>query len=258
VALQRSGLPLFFTAAFVLAVSVGIVLLALSPLTDGLFPGRTVPTVTPDAGLEDVTTTPLVETRNGSADSVEGGQNPQKSDVEPEPATPESNSGPAETMPDSEPPVGSPPVEPAAIHAVVRGDTLFGLAQRYWSDPYLWPVLYAENRSVLSDPDLLTPGMRLTVGTKPGDTELIIEAHVLAYARYRELGDAAIARGRAEASDLWIQAGRIRVNNAHWVLYSGLRYDRNLLERVTESVPERDLDVVRGFISRFGPAPGSR
>jgi hypothetical protein len=118
--------------------------------------------------------------------------------------------------------------------------------------------MYSDNVETLSDPDLLRPGRELTISTRPTATSEIVDAHVLAYQKYRELGDAAVATGREQNSAAWIQRGRIRVNNAHWLLYSGLRYDRDLLDKVRGRVQERDIAVVRRFIELYGPAPGSR
>jgi len=65
-----------------------------------------------------------------------------------------------------------------------------------------------------------------------------------------------LQRGRAREEFWSTQLGLIRVNKAHWVLYSGLRYDDNLLERVEGRVPQSDLAIVRAFVTRFGGNPG--
>lgn len=46
------------------------------------------------------------------------------------------------------------------IHTVVRGDTLSGIAPRYNTT---WPNLYNANTSVVSNPNLIYPGQKLTV-----------------------------------------------------------------------------------------------
>ena len=54
------------------------------------------------------------------------------------------------------------------VHTVVRGNTLWGLAQRYYSDPWRWPRIYEANRNRIKDPDVIQPGWVLTI---PSATE---------------------------------------------------------------------------------------
>jgi nucleoid-associated protein YgaU len=48
-------------------------------------------------------------------------------------------------------------------HTVVQGDTLFSLANRYYSDPTKFVVIYDANREWLSTPDKLAPGTVLVI-----------------------------------------------------------------------------------------------
>lgn len=226
---QRSGLPLLFLAAFMLAVGVGLVILLASPFTEGFF-------------------------RTGTERSAgtEESEQPAAPEPEPEPA-PE----PApEPSPEPAPPPTAETAAPApASHSVVAGDTLFDLAARYWSDPYRWPVLLVRNTPSLSDPDFLRQGSRLTIGEVPEDIDTITAAHVNAYRRYKDLGNDALTRGRRDDSYWLAQLGRLRLNKSVWVLYSGLRYDRGYLDRAS-GIDDEDLATVRRFIRDYGPAPG--
>jgi hypothetical protein len=53
--------------------------------------------------------------------------------------------------------------EGAEIHTVVRGDTLWDLAGRYYGNPYLWPQIWEKNPYVL-DAHWIYPGDPLVVG----------------------------------------------------------------------------------------------
>ncbi|PIE02850.1 MAG: hypothetical protein CSA81_04945 [Acidobacteria bacterium] len=43
------------------------------------------------------------------------------------------------------------------VHTVVKGDTLWDIAQTYFQDPFLWPQIYQVN-PYIKDPDLIYPG----------------------------------------------------------------------------------------------------
>jgi nucleoid-associated protein YgaU len=53
--------------------------------------------------------------------------------------------------------------EPDKIHKVIDGDTLPKLAQRYWGRGDRYADLYAYNRDVLTDPDVLPIGAELRI-----------------------------------------------------------------------------------------------
>lgn len=51
----------------------------------------------------------------------------------------------------------------ADIHLIVRGDTLWDLAEKYYGDPYLWPQLWERNQYI-RDAHWIYPGDPLVVG----------------------------------------------------------------------------------------------
>ena len=50
-------------------------------------------------------------------------------------------------------------------YTVVRGDNLWNIAKKpsIYSDPYLWPRIYVENRAKIKNPDLIFPNWTLNV-----------------------------------------------------------------------------------------------
>ena len=49
-------------------------------------------------------------------------------------------------------------------HVVVSGDTLSGIAKKYYDDPGKYMVIYKANKKLIGDnPDLIKPGMDLVI-----------------------------------------------------------------------------------------------
>jgi nucleoid-associated protein YgaU len=54
-------------------------------------------------------------------------------------------------------PSGPPMQPPPRIYVIRRGDTLSGIAQQQLGDAARWPEIFALNRSVITNPDLIVP-----------------------------------------------------------------------------------------------------
>lgn len=59
------------------------------------------------------------------------------------------------------------PRDPALVHEVRPGDTLWALSRRYYGDPFLWRAIFVRNRQRIAVPDLLLPGQRLGIPPLP-------------------------------------------------------------------------------------------
>ncbi len=53
-----------------------------------------------------------------------------------------------------------------STHEVVKGETLWSLAERYLGNPYRWPLIYEANSSQIQNPNLIEPGQLLVI---PGE-----------------------------------------------------------------------------------------
>jgi len=65
----------------------------------------------------------------------------------------------------------APPPKPAepehVIYTVAPGDTLSGIAKRFYGDPGLYRLIYEANRDVLRTPDAVSVGDKLKIPPKP-------------------------------------------------------------------------------------------
>lgn len=56
----------------------------------------------------------------------------------------------------------------AQTYTVVSGDTLSGIAQRFYGAASRWPAIFEANRDKLSDPDKIFPGQVLRIPADDG------------------------------------------------------------------------------------------
>jgi hypothetical protein len=59
--------------------------------------------------------------------------------------------------------------EPVGTHEVVKDDTLWDLAQRYYQNPFEWRVIWDANRDVVEDPNWIYPAEVLVIPGLPGE-----------------------------------------------------------------------------------------
>lgn len=60
--------------------------------------------------------------------------------------------------------------ESQGTHTVVKDDTLWDLAQRYYSNPFEWRVIWNANRDVVEDPNWIYPAEVLVIPGLPGQS----------------------------------------------------------------------------------------
>jgi LysM repeat protein len=65
-------------------------------------------------------------------------------------------------------PAASGEAQTASSHTVRKGDTLWGIARSYLSDPFQWPQVYKLNTDVVKDPHWIYPGQVLRLQGAPG------------------------------------------------------------------------------------------
>ena len=255
--MQRSGLPLMILAGVTLVIATIVVLLVATPFAERSSQADAIDE-DPPAVME-----PLDEPAEPEAEP----------DPEPEPQ-PETEPEPAaqpETVadPDADPaadPAADQTAIPASAWRVRSGDSLYEIAGEVWSDPFLWPLLLQTNDERIEDPDYLRPGQTVEIpawvtvasGLTSEQRRALSAAHVLAYQHYLALGDDAIGLGMGQPAWWRERLGRMRLNKAHWVLYSGLRYDPDLVATFASEIRDADIAEVRGYRERFGLPPNRR
>jgi LysM repeat protein len=60
-------------------------------------------------------------------------------------------------------PVTAKPKATPRIHTVVKGNTLWGISQRYYGRGALWPRIYDANRKKIKDPHWIYPGQKFVI-----------------------------------------------------------------------------------------------
>lgn len=58
---------------------------------------------------------------------------------------------------------GSDPWDATQWHEVVKGDTLFKIAEKYYGDSSLYPQIFEANKDILTDPHLILIGQKLRI-----------------------------------------------------------------------------------------------
>lgn len=177
---------------------------------------------------------------------------------------PEEAPAPTEAAePETPPEAPSDSRDPAKSYRVQPGDTLYDITREVWGDEDLWPLVYLRNQPALDNPDRISPFTTLRLGRYPlSDGDLteeerreILDGYVAAYKAYRKHGEEALDSGRSGSSEYLIQRGRVLINKAHWLLYRGLTFDEELLDRYSEEIQDRDRRVVEEYLRRFGAPP---
>lgn len=79
-------------------------------------------------------------------------------------------------------------------HTIQSGDNLWAIAEEYYGDPYLWPLIYERNEDVLTNPDILLPGSNIFIPALEGsaaeleklDIEELAKGNALVYLVYSQ------------------------------------------------------------------------
>ena len=139
------------------------------------------------------------------------------------------------TQPDISPaPVGIP----GGVCDVRAGNSLWGIAKSFYTDPYLWPNIFRANTETVPNPDVLEVGLVIHVPSLEGtigslsknDIVNIIDGYMQAYLAYRRLGK----------------------SNARYYLWVANQYNMpHVLQQYEDNIDESDRD----FVSRIKGSP---
>jgi len=111
--------------------------------------------------------------------------------------------------------------------SVSRGQTLWGLAEREYDDPYLWPWIYDANKASIRNPNIILVGQTLSIpvpdepnnGLSTTDSLEVAKGYVETYRWYKNSGD----------------------DQAKYYLWAAKIYDQNVFDHITQPIDAEDL-----------------
>lgn len=143
------------------------------------------------------------------------------SDVNQQPTSGQQQADPGQqsTQPDDPPPVET--------ITVARGQTLWGLADNHYENPYLWPWIYDTNKASIDNPDIIVIGQSLDIPMRRGSNDSLSEndslqvalAYIETYKWYKENN----------------------LENAKFYLFAAKKYHSRVFEYTDEEFDEADL-----------------
>lgn len=121
-------------------------------------------------------------------------------------------------------PTTAPPVETITVSA---GQTLWGLADNEYENPYLWPWIYDTNKASIDDPDIIYVGQSLDIPQRRGQNNQLSNSDSLL-----------VALGYVETY-LWYKENNLE--NARFYLYAAKKYHSRVFEYTDAKIDEADL-----------------
>jgi LysM repeat protein len=132
---------------------------------------------------------------------------------------------------DAPPPSASGPVadeEPETTpHTVESGETLWGIANNNYENPYLWPWIYDTNQAAISNPDIIEVGQVLDIPEPEEPTYGLTKNDSLQ-----------VAIGYVETYR-WYKGNNL--DEAKYYLYVAKKYNSDVLQHTDVEVDEADL-----------------
>jgi len=129
---------------------------------------------------------------------------------------------PEPTVAEQEP---SPPVESTITHSIAGGESLWTIAENFYGDPYLWPMIYAENSTILQNPNQIISGANLELPVLSDPDNLTQE------------DSENIARGYLAVYDWMVQTQQ---ENAREFLWAAGSFSMDILQQASDRVDEAD------------------
>src|SRR6266581_4960464 len=74
------------------------------------------------------------------------------------------------------------------VYVIQKGDTLWGLSDRFFKDAYYWPNLWARNPQHITNPHFIFPGQKLKVYPDRIEVEVIEPRNGEVVSVYTDLG----------------------------------------------------------------------
>ncbi len=118
-------------------------------------------------------------------------------------------------------------------YLVKEGERFYSIARHYYKDPYLWPLIYYANKSIVPDPEFVPAGIEILLPSVEGSAE-----------RLTNTDKKSLARAYIE---VYLYYKDLDKSNALNYLWFGTKLNKGVLDEYTNQIDSNDLKMLNSL-----------